>query len=98
MQVGPDFIYIATRWAVNFMRAFVLKGQSQRSFLVVVGWLCLTSHRQQGHLVTAPPFTVPCEGREARFLHRSHWQSNPGPSRGSPLRNRCPTPAPRLSN
>ena len=25
-----------------------------------VGWLCLTSHRQQGHLETAPPFTDPC--------------------------------------
>ena len=32
--------------------------------LVMVGWLCLTSHRQRGHLETA--FTVPCEGREAR--------------------------------
>ena len=33
-----------------------------------VCWLvgCLTSHRQRGHLETAPPFTVPCEGREAR--------------------------------
>ena len=33
------------------------------------GWLVgcvLTSHRQRGHLETAPPFTVPCEGREAR--------------------------------
>ena len=29
-------------------------------------WLCLTSHRQRGHLETAPPFTVPCDGREAR--------------------------------
>ena len=27
----------------------------------LVGWLCLTSHRQQGNLETAPPFTVPCE-------------------------------------
>ena len=32
-----------------------------------VRWLCLTSHRQRGHLETAPPFTVPCEGREAPF-------------------------------
>ena len=32
----------------------------------LVGWLCLTSHQQRGHLETAPPFTVPCEGREAR--------------------------------
>ena len=28
--------------------------------------LCITSHWQRGHLETAPPFTVPCEGREAR--------------------------------
>ena len=33
----------------------------------MVGWLCFKSHRQRGHLETAPPFTVPCEGREARF-------------------------------
>ena len=32
----------------------------------LVGWLSVTSHRQRGHLETAPPFTVPCEGREAR--------------------------------
>ena len=43
----------------------------------LVGWLCLTSHRQLGHLETAPPFTVPCEGREARFLHRPHRESYP---------------------
>ena len=35
-------------------------------FVWLVGWLCLTSHRQRGHLETAPPFTVPCERREAR--------------------------------
>ena len=29
---------------------------------------CFTSHRQPGHLETAPPFTVPCEGCEARFF------------------------------
>ena len=28
--------------------------------------LCFTFHRQRGHLETAPPFTVTCEGREAR--------------------------------
>ena len=30
--------------------------------------LCLyfTSLQQRGHLETAPPFTVPCEGHEAR--------------------------------
>ena len=32
--------------------------------LDMVGWLCLASLR--GHLETAPPFTVPCKGREAR--------------------------------
>ena len=58
--------------------------------------LCLTSHRQRGHLETAPPFTVPCEGHEACFLHRPHRESNPGSLRGSPLHNRCAIPAPRL--
>ena len=47
----------------------------------MVGWLCFTSHRQRGHLETAPPFTVICEGREARFLHRSHREPNSGLSR-----------------
>ena len=65
------------------------------SWLVL--WLCFTPHRQRGHLETAPPFTVPCEGHEARLIHRTHWESNPGPSRGSPLLYRCATPAPFLS-
>ena len=26
--------------------------------------LCFTSLQQRGHLETAPPFTVPCEGRK----------------------------------
>ena len=60
------------------------------SWLVDVGWLCFTSHRQRGHLETAPPFTV--EGRESRFLHSFHWESNSGPSHGSPLHYRCTTP------
>ena len=59
----------------------------------MVGWLCFMSLRQRGHLETAPPFTVPCEGHEARFLHRSHRESNPGLSRDSPLHYRCTTPA-----
>ena len=57
--------------------------------LQLVGWLCLTSNRQQGHLETAPPFTVPCKGCEAWFLHRSHQELNPRPSRGSSLHYRC---------
>ena len=42
--------------------------QSKRNFKVnnILGWLCFTSHRQQGHLETASPFTVPCKGRVAR--------------------------------
>ena len=32
----------------------------------LVGWLCFMSHRQLGHLETAPPFTVPCEVHEAK--------------------------------
>ena len=27
---------------------------------------CFTSLQQRGHLETAPPFTVPCKGHEAR--------------------------------
>ena len=48
-------------------------------------WLCLTSHRQWGHLDTAPPFTVPCEGREAWFLHHSHRDREPTPGRRVPV-------------
>ena len=68
---------------------------SKRVFKLV-GWFCFTSHQQQGHSETAPPFTVPCEGREARFLHRSYQESNPRTSRGSSLHYRCVTPAPRV--
>ena len=31
-------------------------------------FLCFTSLQQRGHLETAPLFTVPCEGREARKI------------------------------
>ena len=59
------------------------------------GWLCfIASHRQRGHLETAPPFTVSCDERVAPFLHRSHRELNPGLSPGSPLHNRCAMPAP----
>ena len=63
-------------------------------YMIYDDWLCFTSHRQRGHLETVPPFTVPCEGREARFLHCSHQESNPGPSCGSPLHYSCATLAP----
>ena len=58
--------------------------------------VCLTTHRQQGHLETAPPFTVPCEGHDAQWIHRPDRESNPGPSRGSPLRYRCATETPLI--
>ena len=58
------------------------------------GQLVLTSHRQQGHLKTAPPFTVPYEGCAARFLHHRHRELNPGSLRGSPLHYRCTMLAP----
>ena len=58
------------------------------------GWLCFTSHRQRVHLEMAPPYTVPCERREARSLQRSHRELNPGPSHGSALHYLCTTPAP----
>ena len=56
---------ILHRYNVNFQTAvatilvFVDCPKSIASELLVVGWLCLTSHRQRGHLETAPPFTVP---------------------------------------
>ena len=57
--------------------------------ILLAGWLCLTFHRQIGHLETVPSFTVPCEGREAWFLHGLHRESNPGLLPDSPLHNRC---------
>ena len=42
------------------------------------GWLCFMSNRRRGQLETAPPFTVPCEGRGARgFFYVSHFSTNP---------------------
>ena len=44
----------------------------------LVGWLYFT-----------PLFTVPCDGCDARFLHRSHRELRPWPLHGSPLHYRC---------
>ena len=79
-----------------FNRLYILNNVTMYHPSWLYGWLCFTSHQQRGHLETALPFTVPCEGREVRFLHRSHRESNPGPSRGSPLHYHCATPAPLL--
>ena len=76
----------------NFLEVKIAKkGQLNNDKKHLVGWLCFTFHRQRGHLETAPPFAVPCEGREALFLHRSHRESNPAPTRDSPLHYRCAT-------
>ena len=61
----------------------------------LVGWLCFMSPWQRGNLEMAPTFTVPYGGREARFLHRSHRESNPWLSCGSPLHYHCIKPAPQ---
>ena len=42
----------------------------------LVGLLCFTSVRQRGDLETASLFTIPCEGREAQFLHRFNRELN----------------------
>ena len=46
-----------------------------RCYTMLFVWLCLASHPQRGYLETAPPFTVPWDGREARFLHSSRRES-----------------------
>ena len=47
-------------------------------------------HRYKPLVVFFVPST---QGREARFLHRSHQEPNPGPSHSRPLHYRCATPA-----
>ena len=47
----------------------------------LVGWLCLASHRQRGHLLSL-----------AKYVKLG--LSKPGLSHGSPLHNCCATPAP----
>ena len=50
-----------------------------------VGWLVVfTSHRQRGHLETAPNLLSLAKDVKLGF-YTSHRESNPGPSRGSPL-------------
>ena len=64
-NVNLKFHDILVFLVVYFMEVHV-KLYPNSCMLMLVGWLCLTSDRQRGHLETAPPFTVPCEGREAR--------------------------------
>ena len=47
---------------------FDLYQNTTNTWIWLVDWLCLMSPQQPGHLETTPPFTVPCKGREARFL------------------------------
>ena len=74
----------------EYLRIFKINDK----LLNLYSWLCFMSIQQRGQLETAPPFTVPCEGCEARFLHRFHRESNLGPSCVSPLHYHCTTPAP----
>ena len=55
--------------------------------LLLVGCVLRPFDSEVIHLEMGPPFTIPCEGREAR-------ESNPGPSRDSPLHSCWATPAP----
>ena len=59
-------------------------------FIIIekIGWLVVFNVPSTAR---SPLFTVPCEGREARFVHR---ESNPEPLRCSPLHYNCATPAP----
>ena len=51
------------------------------------------------NMPTPPPLRtvtdalIPASFRLVVFLHRSNRESNPGPSRGSPLQYRCAKPA-----
>ena len=50
----------------NFVFLYKYQFISVYSTFFSLVWLCFTSHRQRGDLEMAPPFTVPCEEREAR--------------------------------
>ena len=65
-------------------------------FICLVGWLVVFNVPSTSRSFR-DGIPIYCEGREARFLHHPHWESNPRSLRGSPLGNRCATPAPLLS-
>ena len=56
----------ASKLASTYFTLFYRRVHVLYTGIWLVGWLCLTSHQQRGHLETAPPFTVPCKGHEAR--------------------------------
>ena len=60
-------------------------------FYMLVGCVLRPIDREVILIETAPPFIVPGKGCGARFLHRSHGESNPGPSHGSSLHYTCAT-------
>ena len=45
---------------------------------MLVGWLCLASHRQRGHLETAPPFTFPSKDVKLDFYTFPTGNRTPG--------------------
>ena len=62
--------------AIIFYQVFRREKKRKLQHLFVC--LCFTSLQQRSHLETAPPFTVPCEGREARKIHRPNENRTPG--------------------
>ena len=61
---------------------------------MMIGWLCLTSHRRSTSRSFRDGTPIHCPLREALFFPRYPYrESNPGPSHVSPLHDRCATPA-----
>ena len=59
----------------GFASRYKLPSIIARMLVCLFVCLCLTSHRQRGHSETVPPFTVPCERREATHALDSEFNS-----------------------
>ena len=64
---------------------------SKRQAVWLVGWLCSTSHREQGHLGTVPHLQSLAKDVKRAFYTDPIGNRTPG--RGSLLNYRCATPA-----
>ena len=51
---------------MGMLQIYFLTFCKQDEIVALFVCLCFTSLQQRGHLEMAPPFTVPCEGREAQ--------------------------------
>ena len=88
-----------TKWAWKYDRSFTEKSRCiitrVDTFWGICGWLVVFNVPSTVRSFRdGTPFTVPCEGCEARFLHRTNRESNLGPSCRSPLHNCCTMQAP----